>query len=164
MNKLLRCTLLAALPLVSGCRHEADPRPATYDELALGTGHWEWDSWKNGFTGARTPATERFTQQLTFGAGGRLTVSRNGQVVRQARYQLSVGTFNRCGRQLTSIPLITFANEAPLVNDEAKTYDLTSNSGTQILTLIGKETCVDYGASETYHWVKEQVPSLPPSL
>ena len=156
MNRLLRyVALLAVSQLAAGCQHDADMRPSNYDELALATGHWEWDSWKNGFTGGRTPASEGFTQQLTFGAGGQLTLRRNGQVVRQDSYQLSTGTFNRCGSQFTGVPLITFPSEAPLFNDEAKTYDLTTKSGTQLLTLIGKETCVDYGAFETYHWVAE---------
>ena len=70
-------------------------------------------------------------------------------------YQLSVGSFSRCGSQFNSVPLLTFANELPLFNDEAKTYDLTQQAGQQILTLIGRETCVDYGARETYHWVAE---------
>lgn len=156
MNRLLLFAgLLLTTQLTTGCQDEADIRPASYDELALATGHWEWDSWRNGFSGSRTPVSTGFTQQLTFGAGGQLTIRRNSQLVRQAVYQLSVGSFNRCGTQLTQVPLLTFANEQSLPNDDAKTYDLTHQGNQMLLTLIGKETCVDYGATETYHWVAE---------
>lgn len=156
MNRLLLyAALLATSQLAAGCQHDADIRPANYDELAMATGHWEWDSWKNGFSGERTPASTGFTQQLTFGAGGQLTLRRNGQLLRRSSYQLSVGSFNRCGSQMNSVPLLTFDNELPLFNDEAKTYDLTQQAGQQVLLLIGKETCVDYGAREAYHWVAE---------
>lgn len=156
MKKLLcYAVLLVTAQLASSCQTDADIRPTNYDELAMATGHWEWDSWQNGFSGSRTPASASFTQQLTFGAGGQLAVRRNSQLVRQAGYQLSVGSFTRCGTQLTQVPLLTFTNEQPLFNDEAKTYDLTHHGNQLLLTLIGREACVDYGAIETYHWVAE---------
>ncbi len=147
--------LLISTQLATGCQTDADIRPANYDELAMATGHWEWDNWQNGFSGTRTPANAGFTQQLTFGAGGQLTIRRNGHLLQQESYQLSVGTFNRCGQQLTQVPLLTFANQLPLFNDEAKTYDLAHQDNQMTLKLIGRETCVDYGAFETYHWVAE---------
>ncbi|GAB3634874.1 hypothetical protein GCM10027422_04640 [Hymenobacter arcticus] len=152
MNRLL---LFATLLLTTGCQEEADIRPSSYDELAMATGHWEWDSWQNGFSGTRTPASVGFTQQLTFGAGGQLTIRRNGELLHQESYQLSVGTFTRCGQQYTQVPLLTFANRLPLPNDEAKTYDLIHQGNQMTLKLIGRETRVDYGAFETYHWVAE---------
>ena len=155
MNKLLRFTLLAALPLAAGCHHQDDPRPAaTYDELALGTGHWEWDVSTLGFAGNRTPATEGYTRQLVFGAGGQLLLRRGGQADYRTTYQLSMGVLPRCGTGQQNFPIITYStNEKTLPNDDRKTYSIEQRSGQQVLLIDGESACVDGGAYETYHWV-----------
>jgi hypothetical protein len=156
MQKLLRFLLLCGMAqLAASCQTDADIRPTNYDELALDTGHWEWDAWQNGFAGPRTPTSTGFTQQLTFGAGGRLTIRRDGQLLRRTDYQLSVGSFARCGQAFNQVPLVTFTSAQPLLNDDAKTYDLTHQNTQVQLTLTGQNFCGDDGATETYHWVKE---------
>ena len=157
MNKLLHLTLLVALPLVSGCRHDADPRPAaTYDELALGTGHWEWDRSTLGRAGSHTPDTEGYTRQLVFGAGGQLLLRRNGQADYRTTYQLSMGTLPFCGTSQKSVPIITYStNEDKLPNNDRRTYSLYQQNSQQMLGITGEAACGDAGAFETYHWVAE---------
>ena len=57
MKKLLLFTALAgATQLSFGCKHDTDVRPESYDTLAMGTGHREWESTAYQ-SGARTPAS-----------------------------------------------------------------------------------------------------------
>ncbi|AMR26807.1 hypothetical protein A0257_06570 [Hymenobacter psoromatis] len=157
MNKLLRyATLLAVSQLAAGCQHDADIRPSNYDELALGTGHWEWDHSTLGWAGNRSPATEGYTRQLVFGTGGQLLLRRSGQSDYRTSYQLSMGPLPRCGYKQASFPLITYStSEEKLPNNERKTYAINQQSGQQVLSITGEDACVDGGAYETYHWVAE---------
>ena len=151
---LLAAALGCTTQLITGCKHDADVQPAStstsYDVLAKGSGHWEWDSSAFGFAGARTPATTGFTRQLVFGAGNVLNVKRNGQQYYQTSYQLSTRT-----SATASEPLITYTNEADLYNNDVKVYTLGQQNGRQTLILMGEQVPVDGGAFETYHWVAE---------
>ncbi|WP_125916563.1 hypothetical protein [Hymenobacter coccineus] len=122
----------------------------SYDAFAKAPGHWEWDRSVFGFAGARTPTTMGFTRQLVFGADSVLYVKRSGQQYYQTRYQLS-----KRPNATAFLPLITYANEPGLANDDTKTYDLSQQNGRQELFLIGERVPVDGGAIETYHWVAE---------
>lgn len=153
MLKLLRYFLLAALPLASACQKDADLNPATYDVLALATGHWEWDN--SAYSGGlQTPATLGYTRQAVFEAGGQLVVRRRGQADYRTSYQFSMGSPQPCATTVP-VPLITFPNEPGLGNTNVKLYTLSQRGGQQVLTLIGEGQCIDNGAIETYHWVAE---------
>ena len=153
MKKLLLLAALAgAAQLGTGCKHDADTRPAGYDTLAQATGHWEWES--TGYqSGLRTPASVGFTRQVVFGDGGQLTVHRSGQADYQTTYQLSTGAGAYCGGPNAS--LVTFASEKDLYNNDVKIYDIGQQNGRRVLSLVGEAACVDGGAFETYHWVAE---------
>ena len=158
MTQFLRCALLlSTLPLASGCQHkDTDPQPANYDELALDTGHWEWDRSTLGWAGNRTPATEGYSRQLVFGTGGQLLLRRSGQANYRTPYQLSMGVLPRCGFGQQRFPIITYStNEETLPNDDRKTYSIEQQNGQQMLRIDGESACVDGGAYEMYHWVKE---------
>lgn len=147
--------ILAALPLLAACQTDADLRPATYDELALATGHWEWLS-TSYMSGARTPATEGYSRQLLFGASSQLTLRRSGQPDYHTTYQLSMGTLPRCGSPAPSMPIISYlTNENQLENNERKTYRISQQQGRQVLSISGEDACVDGGAYESYYWVAE---------
>ncbi len=157
MNRLLLLAgLLFTSQLATSCQNDADIRPANYDELAMATGHWEWDASSLGWAGKRSPATEGYTRQLVFGTSGHLLLRRRGQEDYRSSYQLSMGTLPRCGADQPNAPLLTYStNEPRLPNDERKSYRLAQQGGQQTLTLIGESVCLDGGAIETYHWVAE---------
>ncbi|NML65078.1 hypothetical protein HHL22_07650 [Hymenobacter sp. RP-2-7] len=138
--------------LLAGCQTDADIRPATYDELALGTGHWEWDATAY-MGGRRTPATEGYSRQLTFGADHQLLLRRSGQPDLRVPYELSVGLLP-CGTGSATFPIVTYAtDEQKLPNSDRRTYAVTEQNGRQLLSITGEAACADAGGFETYHWV-----------
>jgi hypothetical protein len=148
--------LLCITQLASSCQTDADVRPTNYDVLALGTGHWEWDRTTLAWAGNRTPSTEGYTRQLVFGAGGQLLLRRSGQADYRTSYQLSMGTFPRCGAAQSNSPIVTYVTgEEQLPNNDRRGYTITQRAGQQELALTGEDACVDGGAFETYHWVAE---------
>jgi len=152
VKKLL---LLSLLALGSSCQTDADLRPATYDELAMDTGHWEWVSTAY-MSGLRTPTNEGYTRKLLFGPSSQLTLRRSGQDDYRTTYQLAMGTLPYCGQNTPSIPTITYAtNEKGLFNNERKTYSISQQNGRQMLSITGEAACVDGGATETYYWVAD---------
>jgi hypothetical protein len=157
MRTLLRyALLLSAAQLVASCQQEASIRPTNYDELALSSGHWEWDSSTLGWPGNRTPATMGYSRQLIFRAGGQLVLRRSGQDDYYTSYQLSMGPLPRCGHNNANFPIITYStNEEQLPNNARKTYVISQQQGQQLLTITGEDACVDGGISESYHWVPE---------
>lgn len=147
--------LLPLLAFCTGCLTDADLRPATYDELAMATGHWEWVSTAY-MSGLRTPTTEGYTRELLFGAGSQLTLRRSGQPDYRTTYQLAMGTLPSCGPNTPSVPTITYAtDEKTLSNNARKTYSISQQSGRQVLSITGEAACVDGGAYETYYWVAD---------
>ena len=152
MPKLLRYLLLAALPLATGCQTDADITPASYDALALATGHWEWES-SSYQSGLQTPASLGYARQLVFEPGGQVVVHRPGQTDYRTTYHVSMGTPQPCGG--APVPLVTYHSEPELGNTEAKLYTLSQRTGQQVLTIAGEGLCVDNGALETYRWVAE---------
>ncbi len=153
MKKLLLFAALAgAAQLTAGCKHDADVQPGSYDALAEATGHWEWESTAYQ-SGPRTPASVGFTRQVVFGDGGRLTVRRSGRADYLTTYQLSRGPNGPCAGP--NDPLVTFASEKDLYNNDAKIYRLSQANGQRQLLLVGVGACFDAGAFETYHWVAE---------
>jgi hypothetical protein len=157
MNRpVLFLLLVGASQLVTGCQHDVDIRPANYDELGLGTGHWEWDVSTLGWAGNRTPVTEGYSRQLVFGSGGQLLLRRSGQGDYRTSYQLSMGPLPRCGNKQANFPIVTYSTgEEKLPNNERKTYTISQQQGQQVLRIVGEDACVDGGAYETYHWVAE---------
>lgn len=148
--------LLALLTLsAAGCQTDADIRPTGYDELAMGTGHWEWES--NAYMGGkRTPTTEGYTRQLTFGADHQLLLRRSGQPDLRVPYELSMDRLRNCSTSPTTYPLITYSTDEPkLPNSARRTYSVTEQNGRQTLSITGESACVDAGGYETYHWVAE---------
>jgi hypothetical protein len=144
--------LLGALPLATSCQTDADVRPASYDALALATGHWEWES--SAYQGGlQTPASLGFTRQVVFGPTGQLTVHRRGQADYRTTYQLSMGVPQPCGA--APVPLVTYTSEPDLANTDAKLYTLTQRASQQVLIIAGEALCLDGGAVETYRWVQE---------
>lgn len=126
-----------------------------YDELALGTGHWEWERTVRGFGPAKTPATEGYARQLVFGPSGQLLLRRSQQPIYTTTYQLSMGAFPNCGSS-QALPILTFAtNEPSLPNSNRKSYQLTQQNGQQQLILAGETVCLDGDSSEFYHWVAD---------
>lgn len=159
MNNLLRwALLLSMLPLASGCQHKDDPQPTSYDELALETGHWEWETTTVGFSPQQTPATVGFTRQLTFGADGQVVIQHSQQQVKTTAYTLSMGTLLGCGEAQPPVPLITYEADAEVKvgsGGSRKAYNVSKSGVNQYLFLTYDYACVDGGAYETYHWVKE---------
>jgi hypothetical protein len=153
MKKLLPYFLLCGMAqLATGCQTEADIRPAHYDELALETGHWEWDS-SSYPSGLQTPASLGFSRQLVFGPEGQLVVSRPGRDDYRTTYQFSMGKPQPCGA--VAVPLVSYASEPELGNTDVKLYTLSQEASRQVLTIASEALCVDGGAVETYHWVAE---------
>jgi len=149
---VLYAALLGLAQLSTGCQRDADVRPASYDALALATGHWEWDS--SAYQGGlKTPGTVGYTRQLIFGPEGQLLIHRRGQADYRAAYQFSMGTPQPCGG--APVPLVTYPSEPNLPNTPVKLYRLDQHPGLQLLTLSGEGLCLDSGAQETYHWVAE---------
>lgn len=155
MNRLLLFAgLLLTTQLTTGCQDEADIRPASYDELAMATGHWEWET-TGSFAGIRTPASEGYSRQLTFRPEGQLVLRRSGQPDYQTTYQLTMGTPVPCG-SVSPVPLLVFNTEETLLGNNArKMYTLSQQGGQQRLLLTGEAVCLDGGAVEQYHWVAE---------
>jgi hypothetical protein len=149
--------LVAALALASftGCESIGDEvQPRSYDALALGTGHWEWESTAYR-SGKRTPSTEGFTRQLVFSADGQVLIQHSGKLNKRTDYQLSMGSLPYCGRTQVSVPIIAFKTDSDVPNNDRKTYNITKTDTDQYLSLIGEAACMDGGAYETYHWVAE---------
>ena len=152
VKKLL---LLSLLALGSSCQTDADLRPATYDELAMGTGHWEWVSTAY-MSGLHTPTTEGYTRELLFGASNQLTLRRSGQPDYRTTYQFAMGKLTYCGPNMPSVPTISYdTNEKGLYNNERKTYSVSQQGSRQMLSITGEAACMDGGAYETYYWVAE---------
>ena len=153
---LLLAALFGLAQLGTSCQTDADVRPANYDVLALGTGHWEWESTAY-MAGNRTPATEGYTRQLVFNAEGQVLIQHSGQLHKETPYQLSMGSGCVWPGSPTAgtTPIIAFEGETTLYNNLRKNYTLTKVDPTQKLQLTGESACVDGGAYETYHWVAE---------
>ncbi|MDO7887895.1 hypothetical protein [Hymenobacter cheonanensis] len=151
---LLSLTLLGASQLLSGCQTtDTDLRPANYDELAMATGHWEWERSVLGFTYNKTPASVGYTRQLVFGPDHRLLLRRRGQADFATTYQLT--TYAPPGGT-KSLPALRFDTAEPaLPTGSLRYYDLSQQNGQQLLTLVGERANLDADAIETYHWVAE---------
>lgn len=154
MTKITLSAALLALLTASSCRRGEEVQPRSYDALALGTGHWEWDH-TTALPGRRTPATEGFTRQLVFSAEGKVLIQHDGKLNKQTPYQLSMGPLPRCGNPQASVPIITFETDSDVPNNDRKTYSISKSATSQSLSLVGEAACVDGGAYETYHWVAE---------
>jgi hypothetical protein len=145
--------LLGTGQLLSGCKTDTDLRPASYDELAMATGHWEWDRSVLGFSYDKTPALLGYTRRLTFGPDHRLVLRRSGQADYATTYQLT--TYTPPGGT-KSLPALRFDTAEPeLPTGSLRYYDLSQQNGQQLLTLIGEQAALDGDAIETYHWVKD---------
>ncbi|MEJ7666499.1 MAG: hypothetical protein WKG07_46760 [Hymenobacter sp.] len=146
------------MPLASGCQHKDDPQPASYDELALDTGHWEWENTTLGFSPLQTPATIGFTRQLTFKTGGQVVIQHSQKRVKTTDYALSMGALLGCGDAQQPVPIITYEADAEVkvgLGGSRKAYTVSKSGVDQYLFLTYDYACVDGGAYETYHWVKE---------
>jgi hypothetical protein len=154
MRKLfLLAGLLGATQLLGSCKKDADLRPAHYDELAMATGHWEWDRSTLGFSYDKTPASVGYTRQLVFGPDNHLLLRRDRQANYTTTYQLT--TFTPPG-STKSLPALRFDTaEMDLPTGTLRYYDLSQQNGQQTLTLIGERAALDADAIETYHWVAE---------
>jgi len=154
MKKALLLLLTSVLLSATGCHREGDEvQPSGYDALALEAGHWEWESTAYR-TGRRTPATEGFTRQLVFGADKQVVIQHDRRLNKKTPYALAMGTLPSCGTSST-VPIITYETDSDLPNNDVKMYSITRTPTGQILSLTGASACVDAGAFETYHWVKE---------
>jgi hypothetical protein len=152
-TRLLFLGLLGTGQLLSSCKTDTDLRPASYDELAMATGHWEWDRSVLGFTYDKTPASVGYTRQLTFGPDHRLLLLRSGQANYATTYQLT--TYTPPGGA-KSQPALRFDTAEPeLPTGSLRYYDLSQQNGQQLLTLVGEQAALDGDAIETYHWVKD---------
>lgn len=153
VKKLL---LLPLLALAAGCHSEVEaPRATGRDELALATGHWEWDRTVIGFGPVRSPATLGYTRQLVVEPGGQVVIGHNGKVVKTTTYQLSMGTLAGCGPGQQNTPIITFEPDAGSGSSTRKAYSVDTHNGPLRLDFTGDYACVDGGAYEEYHWVAE---------
>lgn len=155
MTKITLSVVLLALLTASSCRSRGEEvQPRSYDALALGTGHWEWDN-TTAMAGRRTPVTEGFTRQLVFSAEGKVLIQHDSKFNKQTSYQLSMGPLPHCGNPQVSVPIITFETDSDVPNNDRKTYTISKSETSQSLSLVGEAACVDGGAYETYHWVAE---------
>jgi hypothetical protein len=152
MKKLFLPLATFVLLAVSGCQQEDEIQPISYDALALGTGHWEWESTAY-MGGKRTPATQGFTRQLLFGANGQLSIYHSNRLNKQTAYVLSMGT--TCSPSQPPVPIITYETDSDVPNNDRKSYTIIKTATGQSLSLVGEAACADAGAYETYHWVKE---------
>ena len=155
MKKAFLLLLVSALLSATGCQREGDEvQPSSYDALALETGHWEWDNTAYR-TGQRTPATEGFTRQLLFEADNQVVILHDNKLNKKTTYTLSMGTLPNCPTPTSTVPIISYETDSDLPNNDRKTYSITKSPTGQTLSLMGGGACIDVGASETYHWVKE---------
>jgi hypothetical protein len=156
MRKLvLLASLCGATQLLNSCKTDTDLRPANYDELAMATGHWEWDRSVLGFTYDKTPASVGYSRQLVFGPDHRLLLRRSQQADYATTYQLSI---YQAAAPASSVshPAVSFDTAEPeLPTNTLKYYDISQQSGRQTLVLTGEKAALDAGAIETYHWVAE---------
>lgn len=128
--------------------------PANYDALAQEQGYWEWN--QNNTEGpAVSPATVGFSRQLTFAPNGQLTIRHDGQNHSEVAYQLSEGTFPRCGSQQPALPIVTFVPEEQVPNNERKSYTVEITPTGRTLCMVGEDACTDGGYYEYYTWHKE---------
>ena len=148
--------LLAMLALLSatGCQRADDVQPRSYDALALDTGHWEWESTTVGFGSHQTPSTVGFTRQLVFTTEGKVVIKHNKQFDKRTDYQLAMGTLAGCG-DMQPVPIITYETEADIHSGNRKAYLVSKSGSEQRLSITCDYACVDGGAYESYHWVKE---------
>ncbi|MGI4733981.1 MAG: hypothetical protein ACRYG7_02260 [Janthinobacterium lividum] len=153
MNKATLLLVTAALFSATGCQHlDKEVQPSSYDALALETGHWEWESTAY-MAGKRTPATEGYSRQLVFGANGQVLIYHGSKLNKTTTYALSMGT--SCANSQTQVPIIAYETDSDVPNSDRKTYSLTKLPTGQSLSLVGEAVCLDVGAYEAYHWVKE---------
>lgn len=150
---LLFLSLLGTSQLLNSCKTDTDLRPANYDELAMATGHWEWDRSVLGFTYAKTPASLGYSRQLTFGPDHHLLLRRKGQADYATTYQLMTYTPPGGTKSLPALRFDTAETELP--TSSLRYYDLSQQNGQQTLTLVGERAALDADAIETYHWVAE---------
>jgi hypothetical protein len=153
---LLLAGIFATTQLLSSCKTDTDLRPAHYDELAMATGHWEWDRSVLGFTYDKTPASVGYSRQLIFGPDHHLVLRRSQQPDYATTYQLSISPAVSPAGGTSSQPAVRFDTAEPdLPTNPLKYYTISQQSGQQTLTLVGEAASLDAGAIETYHWVKE---------
>jgi hypothetical protein len=152
MRKILLPLAASVLLSASGCQQEDEVLPTSYDALALGSGHWEWESTAY-MAGKRTPATQGFSRQLLFGANGQVSIYHSNRLNKQTAYTLSMGT--TCNPSQPPIPIITYETDSDVPNNDRKSYTITKTASGQSLSLVGEAACVDAGAYETYRWVAE---------
>jgi hypothetical protein len=157
MRKFLRYVLLlSAAQLVASCQTDTDLRPASYDELAMATGHWEWDRSTLGFAYNKTPASVGYTRQLTFGPDHRLVLRRSGQPDYATTYQFTIYQVTSPTGAVVSHQAVSFdTEEADLPTNALKYYDISQQNGQQQLILTGEKAYLDGGAIEAYHWVAD---------
>lgn len=153
MKKSLLLLVTSALLSATGCQKEDEVQPSSYDALALETGHWEWESTAY-MAGKRMPATEGYSRQLVFGANGQVLIYHGNKLNKTTAYTLSMGT-SSCATYPTQVPLITYETDSDVPNNDSKTYSITKSPTGQSLSLVGALACMDAGAYETYHWVKQ---------
>lgn len=155
MKKALLLLLTSALLSATSCHREGDEvQPSSYDALALEAGHWEWESTAYR-TGQRTPATEGFTRQLVFGADKQVVIQHDRRLNKKTAYSLSMGTLPNCPAATSTVPIISYETDSDLPNNDRKTYSIVRTATGQSLVLSGEDACIDAGATETYHWVKD---------
>ena len=153
---LLLAGLFTITQLLSSCKTDTDLRPANYDELAMGTGHWEWERSVLGFTYDKTPASVGYSRQLIFGPDHRLLLRRSQRPDYTTSYQLSISQGTSPTGGTISQPAVSFDTAEPdLPTNTLKYYTPGQQNGQQTLVLTGEKASLDGGAIETYHWVKE---------
>lgn len=153
---LLVALLLSVAQLATSCQTDSDLRPASYDELAMATGHWEWERSTQGFSYDKTPASVGYSRQLTFGPDRRLLLRRSGRPDVATTYQFTIYQVTSPTGAVISHPAVSFdTGEADLLTNTLKYYDIRQQNGQQQLTLTGEKAYIDGGAIETYHWVAD---------
>ncbi|MGI4761556.1 MAG: hypothetical protein ACRYF0_12660 [Janthinobacterium lividum] len=150
---LLFLSLLGTSQLLGGCKTDSDLRPANYDELAMASGHWQWDRSALGFSYTKTPASIGYSRQLVFGPDHRLLLRRDGQADFATTYQLSACTPPGGTKSLPALRFDTAETELP--TGSLRYYEVSQQNGQQLLTLVGERAVLDADAIETYHWVAE---------
>ena len=152
MKPILSNLLLVSLLAVGSCKSKSDPQPtiADTDVLMQASGYWEWES-SVSLGGRLTPASVGFSRELIFKSYGLVHIFHNHQAAIRPTYQLSTGVLSQCGQQ-TTVPLVRYAAEPQIPNNELRTYLIRLTPTDTILSINGVLACTNGGSYETYRW------------
>ena len=156
MKKKFSYVLLLSLLAAGSCKSKTDPKPAQLsdmDVLLKSNGYWQWEG-SATLGSTLTPTSVGFSRELIFKGDGLVHIYHNRQPAIRPAYQLSNGVLSQCGTnpQPIAVPLVRYAAEPQIPNNELRTYSIRLSPTDTTLDITGESACVDGGYYETYRW------------